>query len=105
MTMFGTKVCNDEEWKDFKSNYDRKMGEASIPKSHYEMIDAPQDTTMSEADRVELSKACTELSTANITIKNLSEVVVNFSCTGSISNHQQEKTITQQAPPQAANPT
>src|SRR5260370_36760804 len=80
------------------------MGAVTTHKPLYETIDVPLDTTMFEADRVELSKACAELATANNTIKNLSEVVVNFSHTGSILNLQQEKTTTQQPAPKLPPP-
>ncbi len=76
-----------------------------------ETIYMPYDTPMTEETRDELLKSCMELATAHTTIKNLSEVVVNFSHTGNVvTTHQEavtptpQPTLKQTTPPQDITP-
>ncbi len=77
ISMFKLKVCDKQEW-----------------------IYMPYDTPMTEETRDELSKTHVELAMAQTTIKNLSEVVVNFSCTSNVlTSHQEDKTPMPQPTP------
>ncbi len=81
ISIFGLKVCDEQEWHTFNRHYNRNTGEITALNTS-ETISPPDDMTMTEASRDELSRTCKELALANTTIKNLSEVVVNFSHTG-----------------------
>src|SRR5258708_1016535 len=89
VAMFGLRVCDEKEWHDFSKHYDRATGEVTSF-SPSELMSAPHDTPMTEVARDELSRARAELTTANATIKNLSEAVVNFSRTENVMNTHEE---------------
>ncbi len=95
---FGLKVCDDLKWKSFSNHYNHITGEVTtfnpIHKTSYTTNDSP----MNEADRDELTKACEELDSAQTTIKNLSEAVVNFSCNSNILVLQEKEEYTLQYP-------
>src|SRR5260370_24843667 len=63
-----------------------------------ETINPSLDTTMSIAERDELSNVHIELAMGHTTIKNLSEVVVNFSHTGKVSTYQQDEVVKKHQP-------
>ena len=102
---FGLKVCDDLEWKTFSNHYNWVTGEVTafnpIHKASYSTNNSP----MNKVDRDELLKACMELDSAHTTIKNLSEVVANFSHNGNIlvplqqkEEHTPQKSIPQTIP-------
>src|SRR5258707_2668781 len=81
ISIFGLKVCDEQEWHIFNRHYNCNTGEITILNTS-ETISPPNDMTMTEASMDELSRTHNEVALANTTIKNLSEVVVNFSHTG-----------------------
>src|SRR5258708_32648256 len=86
---FRLKVCDEQEWGYFNRHFNHETGKitASIPsKTTY----VPYDTTITEESKDEPSKTHVELATAHTTIKNLSEAVINFSCTSNVLTAQQE---------------
>ena len=105
-TLFSLKICDDLEWKNFSKHYNHETGEVITSKPPYESIHPTHNTDMTDADRDKLSKAHTDLTTMNTTIKNLLEAVINFSCTGNVSTHQPEKTVETHLPtPKQTPPT
>ncbi len=110
ISIFRLKVCNEQEWEYFNRHFNHETGKitASNPT---ETIYMPYDTPMTEETRDELLKSCMELATAHTTIKNLSEVVVNFSHTGNVvtTHHEAvtptpQPTMKQTTPPQDITP-
>ncbi len=105
ISLFGLKICDEQEWQNFNRHYNRKTGEITAF-SPYKTTSTPHDVPMTDVARDELSKTRKELATANTTIKNLSKVVVNFSCTGKVPMPCQECTepmplqAPKQTPPQ-----
>ena len=83
ISLFGLKICDEQEWQNFNRHYNHETGEITTS-SPFETISTPYDAPMTEAANDELSRTREELANANTTIKNLSEVVVNFSRTGKV---------------------
>ena len=69
VALFGLRVCDKQEQKNFNNHYNHETSEVTAYKISYKTITATNNTTMAEADRDKPSKACTELTTANIAIK------------------------------------
>src|SRR5258708_26383985 len=69
VSMFGLKVCDEQEWEFFNRHFNCETGEITASTTS-ETIYMPYDnTTMTEVSNDELSKTCAELATAHTTIK------------------------------------
>src|SRR5258707_6952933 len=104
VAILGLRTCDEKEWSNFNRHYDRATDEVTTS-TPSEIMSVPHDTPMTKVARDELSRTHAELATANTTIKNLSEAVVNFSRMGNISKtHVESTTPVPQAPPETTTP-
>src|SRR5260370_19712996 len=50
-TLFGLRVCNDQEWKSFNNHYNHETSEVTASKPLYETIISTNDYEMTKVDR------------------------------------------------------
>ncbi len=105
ISMFGLKVCNEQEWEFFNRHFNHETGKITASTTSKTIYMPYNNTTMTKVNKDELSKTHAELAMAHTTIKNLSEVVVNFSHTSNVLTTQQEVATPMPQPSPMPQPT